>query len=131
MAKKVAKKAETVVEEVPQEELEAKEEAQVVEEVCPHCGKNPCECEQAPEESEAEQEDDLLIITADHGNDPTWTGTDHTREKIPLLIYSKSIKNGGYYPERMSFADIGATILKNFNIEKPDYLLGTPIEELF
>ena len=77
------------------------------------------------------KDDDLLIITADHGNDPTWTGTDHTREKIPLLIYSKSLKNGGYYPERMSFGDIGATILKNFNIKKPEHLLGTPIEELF
>ena len=76
------------------------------------------------------KEDDLLIITADHGNDPTWTGTDHTREKIPLIMYSKSIKNGGYLPERQSFADIGATILKNFEIEKPSYLLGNPIEEL-
>ena len=76
------------------------------------------------------KEDDLLIITADHGNDPTWTGTDHTREKIPLIIYSKSIKNGGYLPERQSFADIGATILKNFEIEKPSHLLGEPIEEV-
>ena len=74
--------------------------------------------------------DDLLIITADHGNDPTWTGTDHTREKIPLIIYSKSIKNGRLLNERKSFADIGATILKNFNIEKPNHLLGEPIEEV-
>ena len=76
------------------------------------------------------KDDDLLIITADHGNDPTWTGTDHTREKIPLIMYSKSIKNGGYLPERTSFADIGATILENFGIEKPANLLGEPIEEL-
>ena len=76
------------------------------------------------------KDDDLLIITADHGNDPTWTGTDHTREKIPLIIYSKSIKNGGYLPERQSFADIGATILKNFEIGKPAHLLGEPIEEV-
>ena len=76
------------------------------------------------------KDDDLLIITADHGNDPTWTGTDHTREKIPLIIYSKSIKNGGVLGERNSFADIGATILKNFNIEKPAHLLGEPIEEV-
>ena len=76
------------------------------------------------------KDDDLLIITADHGNDPTWTGTDHTREKIPLIMYSKSINGGGYLKERNSFADIGATILKNFHIEKPDYLLGEPIEEL-
>ena len=76
------------------------------------------------------KDDDLLIITADHGNDPTWTGTDHTREKIPLIMYSKSIKNGGYLPERTSFADIGATILENFGIEKPANLLGEPIGEL-
>ena len=75
-------------------------------------------------------QDDLVLITADHGNDPTWTGTDHTREKIPLIMYSKSINGGGYLKERSSFADIGATILKNFHIKKPDYLLGEPIEEL-
>lgn len=76
------------------------------------------------------RDDDLLIITADHGNDPTWTGTDHTREKVPLLMYSKSIKNGTYLEERESFADIGATILKNFGINKPNSLIGTPIDEL-
>ena len=76
------------------------------------------------------KDDDLLIITADHGNDPTWTGTDHTREKIPLIMYSKSIKNGKLLDERKSFADIGATILKNFNIKKPSHLLGEPIEEV-
>ena len=76
------------------------------------------------------KDDDLLIITADHGNDPTWIGTDHTREKIPLIMYSKSIKNGGVLKERNSFGDIGATILKNFNIEKPAHLLGEHIEEV-
>ena len=76
------------------------------------------------------KDDDLLIITADHGNDPTWTGTDHTREKIPLIMYSQSISGGTLLEERHSFADIGATILKNFGIAKPDYLLGEPIEEL-
>ena len=76
------------------------------------------------------KDDDLLIITADHGNDPTWTGTDHTREKIPLIMYSKSIKNGGYLEERTSFADIGATILDNFKIKKPNNLLGEPIKEI-
>lgn len=75
--------------------------------------------------------DDLLIITADHGNDPTWHGTDHTREKVPLLIYSPAITDGKYLEERSSFADIGATILKNFNLKKPDNLLGTPIDEVF
>ena len=77
------------------------------------------------------KDDDLVIVTADHGNDPTWYGTDHTREKIPLLMFSKSIKNGRYLEERTTFGDIGATILKNFGLEKPDNLLGEPIEELF
>ncbi len=77
------------------------------------------------------REDDLLIITADHGNDPTWPGTDHTREKIPLLMYSPSIKNGRYLEERVSFGDIGATVLKNFGLAKPEHLLGEPIDELF
>ena len=77
------------------------------------------------------KDDDLVIVTADHGNDPTWYGTDHTREKIPLLMFSKSIKNGRYLDERTTFGDIGATILKNFELEKPENLLGEPIEELF
>lgn len=75
-------------------------------------------------------DDDLVIVTADHGNDPTWKGTDHTREKVPLLMFSKSFKNGRYLEERSSFADIGATILKNFNLKKPESLIGTPIDEL-
>lgn len=77
------------------------------------------------------KENDLLIVTADHGNDPTWTGSDHTREKVPLLIYSSSFKNGKYLDERTSFADIGASILYNFRLEKPNNLLGEPITELF
>ena len=75
-------------------------------------------------------DDDLLIITADHGNDPTWAGTDHTREKIPLLMYSPSFKNGRYLEERESFGDIGATIAKNFNLKMPNNLVGKPIDEL-
>lgn len=75
-------------------------------------------------------EDDLLMVTADHGNDPTHTGTDHTREKVPLLVYSKSFKNGKYLDERETFADIGATILKNFNLSKAPNQIGKPIEEL-
>ena len=63
-------------------------------------------------------DDDLLIITADHGNDPTWTGTDHTREYVPLLVYSKSL-NKGDLGIRSTFADIGATISENFNILAP------------
>lgn len=76
------------------------------------------------------KDDDLLMIAADHGNDPTWTGTDHTREKVPLIMYSKSFKDGKYLEERDSFADIGATILNNFNLKKPANLLGTPIEDV-
>ena len=77
------------------------------------------------------KDDDLLIITADHGNDPTWAGTDHTREKVPLLMYSPSFKNGKYLDERESFGDIGASVIKNFNLKLNDNLIGKPIEELF
>lgn len=77
------------------------------------------------------REDDLLMVTADHGNDPTFKGTDHTREKVPLLMYSPSINNGKYLEERATFADMGASILKNFNLKKRPSLLGEPIEELF
>ena len=75
-------------------------------------------------------DDDLLIITADHGNDPTWPGTDHTREKIPLLMYSPSIKNGRYLEERECFGDIGATILENFGLKMPSNLVGKPMIEV-
>lgn len=64
------------------------------------------------------REDDLVIVTADHGNDPTWTGTDHTREYVPLLVYSKSLGKGDL-GTRKTFADIGATIAENFNVEAP------------
>ncbi len=75
-------------------------------------------------------DDDLVMITADHGNDPTHTGTDHTREHVPLLCYSKSIINGQHLPERTSFADIGATILENFGLTKADNMIGSAIKEL-
>ena len=64
-------------------------------------------------------EDDLLIITADHGNDPVHAGTDHTREYVPLLVYSKRINSGGELPIRETFADIGATIAENFAVKMP------------
>lgn len=56
------------------------------------------------------REDDILIITADHGNDPTWTGTDHTREYIPVLCYGQTIKPGVDFGTRACFADIAVTV---------------------
>ena len=79
---------------------------------------------------DALKEDDLLMITADHGNDPTYIGTDHTREKVFLLIYSKSITNGKKLNDRYSFSDIGATILKNFNLKKENSMIGEAITEV-
>ena len=69
------------------------------------------------------KEDDLLIITADHGNDPTYTGTDHTREQTPLLIYSPGLK-GGEIPVQNSFAVSGATILDNFELKPTEKMIG-------
>lgn len=62
------------------------------------------------------QENDLLMITADHGNDPTYKGTDHTREQVPLLIYAKSFSKGCTLADGNTFGIIGATISENFNI---------------
>ncbi|MDR7075209.1 phosphopentomutase [Neobacillus niacini] len=67
------------------------------------------------------KEDDLLIITADHGNDPVAPGTDHTREYVPLLIYSKNMSTGKELPIRETFADIGATVADNFNVKMPNF----------
>ena len=63
------------------------------------------------------KDDDLLIITADHGNDPTFKGTDHTREYIPIMIYNRKFKIGKRVKDRTTFADVGATILDNFGIK--------------
>ena len=63
-------------------------------------------------------EQDLLMVTADHGNDPTWHGTDHTREYVPILVWAKGMKTGDL-GIRKSFADIGATIAENFDLESP------------
>lgn len=60
---------------------------------------------------------DLVIFTADHGNDPTYTGTDHTREDVPMIAYSTSMKSSGELEPRDTFADIGATIIDNFDID--------------
>ena len=77
------------------------------------------------------KEDDLLMITADHGNDPTWTGTDHTREQVPLLVYSPSLKEGGKLPETDTFGVIGATVADNFEVKMPEGTIGTSILEQF
>lgn len=71
--------------------------------------------------------DDLLILTADHGNDPTYTGTDHTREYVPFLAYSKKMKKGGALEEKDTFAVIGATIAENFGVEMPPGTIGRSV----
>ncbi len=70
------------------------------------------------------REDDLLIITADHGNDPTHTGTDHTREKVPFIAYSPSLTGCGKLENTDTFAVIGATIADNFGVKMPDGTIG-------
>lgn len=67
------------------------------------------------------KEDDLLIITADHGNDPVHHGTDHTREYVPLLVYNKGMQEGKELSIRQTFADIGATVAENFGVAMPKH----------
>ena len=76
-------------------------------------------------------DDDLLIITADNGNDPTWHGTDHTREMVPNIIYSKQIVNGRHLETRKSFADLGRTIIENYGLTKEEHQIGEVINEVF
>lgn len=73
--------------------------------------------------------DDLLILTADHGNDPTYTGTDHTREHVPFLAWSPSMKEGGNLGAGETFGVIGATIADNFCVEMPEGTIGTSVLE--
>ncbi len=73
------------------------------------------------------KDDDLLILTADHGNDPTYTGTDHTREKVPFIAYSPSYKEGGALNEQDTFAVIGASIADNFGVDMPEGTIGHSI----
>ena len=75
------------------------------------------------------KEDDLVILTADHGNDPTYKGTDHTREKVPYVAYSPSFEGSGELQEQECFGVIGATILDNFDLEMPDNTIGHSILE--
>lgn len=74
-----------------------------------------------PEIIDAMKDDDILIINADHGNDPTYKGTDHTREYIPVLVYGKNIKENVNLGIRESFADIGATVADLLNVKMPKH----------
>lgn len=73
------------------------------------------------------REDDLLILTADHGNDPTYTGTDHTREYVPFIAYAKQMGEGGALEEADTFAVIGASLAENFGVKMPEGTIGTSI----
>jgi len=73
-----------------------------------------------PEIFNALNEGDLLIMTADHGNDPTKDGSDHTREYVPLLVYGKTAKTGVALGTRQSLSDIGQTIADNYGVEIED-----------
>lgn len=73
------------------------------------------------------KEDDLVIVTADHGNDPTFKGTDHTKERVPFLAYSPSMKTSGRIDDQNCFAVIGATIADNFGAAMPKGTIGTSI----
>lgn len=75
------------------------------------------------------KEDDLVILTADHGNDPTYIGTDHTREKVPFIAWSPSMEMGEALAEQETFAVIGATIADNFDVKMPEGCIGTSILE--
>ena len=68
-----------------------------------------------------------MIITADHGNDPTYTGTDHTREKVPFLAYCPAMTGSGELPEQETFAVIGATVADNFGVKMPEGTIGESV----
>ncbi|MEB2358186.1 phosphopentomutase [Bacillus pumilus] len=74
-----------------------------------------------PEVFDLLKEDDLLVITADHGNDPIHHGTDHTREYVPLIAYSKKHQGANELPTSKTFADLGATVADNFKTTMPKY----------
>ena len=72
-------------------------------------------------------QDDLLILTADHGNDPTYSGTDHTREYVPFIAYAKRMEEGGPLESEDTFAVIGASIAENFGISMPEGCIGNSV----
>jgi phosphopentomutase len=74
-----------------------------------------------PEVLSSLTDQDLLIVTADHGNDPTFEGTDHTREFVPLLVFSPRFSEGKQLTTSETFADVGATIAENFNVKLPKF----------
>lgn len=73
------------------------------------------------------KEEDLLILTADHGNDPTYSGTDHTREYVPFLAYAKQMGQGGPLENADTFAVIGASVAENFAVDMPEGTIGTSV----
>ena len=73
-----------------------------------------------PEIEEVLQDEDIVFITADHGNDPTYSGTDHTREFVPVIMFGKNIK-AAFIGKRETFADIAQTIAAYFGLEKMKY----------
>lgn len=73
------------------------------------------------------KDDDLLILTADHGNDPTYSGTDHTREYVPFIAYAKGLEGGGALENRDTFAVIGASVADNFGVEMPKGTIGESV----
>ena len=75
------------------------------------------------------KDEDLLIITADHGNDPTHAGTDHTRETVPFLAYSPSMKGSGRLEDIRTFAVTGATVAHNFGVDMPEGTIGESVLE--
>ncbi len=75
------------------------------------------------------RKDDLVILTADHGNDPTYTGTDHTREKVPFLAWSPAMTGAGPLTETDTFAVIGATVAENFGVGMPEGTIGSSLLE--
>lgn len=76
-------------------------------------------------------EEDLVIITADHGTDPTFKGTDHTKEMVPFLAYSPSMKESRKLPDQDTFGVVGATAADNFGVEMPEGTIGTSLLHYF